>query len=71
MVPRSENKWGVTVTAQELQDKKWTSLSVDSATLDCTSALSCLTLGPILTWSTPARLSLSEEAKLPESFSLC
>lgn len=47
MVPRSENKWRVAVTAQELQDKKWTSfscllpsLSVDSATLDCTSTLS-------------------------------
>lgn len=66
------------MTAQELQDKKWTflscllpSLSVDSATLDCTSALSCLTLGPILTWPTPARLSHSKEAKLPEGFSLC
>lgn len=83
MVPRSEIKWRMAVSAQELQDKKWTFLS-------CLCLLSLLTqphctvylcplgypawqpetLGPVLTWPTPARLSHSEEARLPEGFSL-
>lgn len=65
------------MTAQELQDRKWTFLSrplppqfAGSATLNCTSAVlfghsgQPETLGPILTRPTPGSLSPSEETTL-------